>query len=138
MTFSFVSVNISLMLKIRLQRTGRVHETSFRIVVTESQNGPKSGKTLETVGSYDPRKTSEHIDGERIKYWISKGAKVSGTVHNMLVSKKIIEGKKVNVLPKKHPPVKEVPVVSGEKAPKVEESPALATPAVETKEAPKA
>jgi small subunit ribosomal protein S16 len=94
------------MLKIRLQRTGRVHETSFRIVVTESQNGPKSGKTLEVVGSYDPRKKDEKIIGDRIKYWLSKGAQLSGTVNNLLVSKKIIDGKKVNVLPKKHPPVK--------------------------------
>ncbi len=96
------------MLKIRLQRTGRVHETSFRIVVTESQNGPKSGSPLETVGSYDPRKKDEHIDGERIKYWMSKGAKLSDTLHNMLVSKKIIEGKKVNSLPKRRPIVKPV------------------------------
>lgn len=48
------------------------------------------------------------LDGERIKYWISNGAQVSDTVHNILVGQKIIEGKKINVLPKKSPIVKEV------------------------------
>src|SRR3989344_2382508 len=35
----------------------------------------------------------------RIKNWLSVGAKPSATVHNMLVSLGIIEGKKINVLP---------------------------------------
>lgn len=34
---------------------------------------------------------------DRIKYWISQGAQLSGTAHNLLVSAKVIEGKKVNV-----------------------------------------
>lgn len=34
---------------------------------------------------------------------MGKGAKVSDTMHNFLVDKKIIEGKKKNVLPKKKP-----------------------------------
>lgn len=43
------------------------------------------------------------MDADKIKYWISKGAKPSGTMHNLLISKKIIEGKKVNVLSRKSP-----------------------------------
>ena len=90
------------MLKIRLQRTGRKHETTFRIVVTDSKNSTKSGKTLETVGAYDPRRDEGTvINGDRIKYWMGNGAQLTGTVNNLLISKKIIEGKKVNVLPKK-------------------------------------
>lgn len=91
------------MLMIRLQRVGRVHEPSFRIVLTDSKNGPKSGKFLEVLGSYDARegKGNNHLDAEKIRYWISKGAQLSGTVHNMLIEQKIISGKKVNVLPKK-------------------------------------
>jgi small subunit ribosomal protein S16 len=38
---------------------------------------------------------------------MSQGAKASGTIHNLLVSKKLISGKKVNVLPKKSPIKKE-------------------------------
>ncbi|MDP3962271.1 MAG: 30S ribosomal protein S16 [bacterium] len=97
------------MLMIRLQRVGRKHEPTFRLVLTDSKNGPKSGKYIEVLGSYDPRKDNkvEQFKIEKIKYWISKGAQLSGTVHNFLVTRKVIEGKKINVLPKKRPIVKE-------------------------------
>lgn len=90
------------MLIIRLQRVGRTHEPSFRIVLTDSKFGPKSGKAVEVLGSYDARKGkgTNHVDGEKVKYWISKGAQVSDTVHNYLVDEKILPGKKINVLPK--------------------------------------
>jgi len=129
------------MLKIRLQRTGRKHEPTFRVVLTDSKNSTKSGRYLERLGSYDPRKENEVFDSERIKYWISKGAQPSDTLHNLLVSKKIIEGKKRNVLPKKSPIVKDAPEAStettpaqAEEAPAKEETPevpAEATPAEE-------
>jgi small subunit ribosomal protein S16 len=90
------------MLIIRLQRVGRTHEPSFRIVLTDSKFGPKSGKAVEVLGSYDARKGkgTNHVDGEKVKFWISKGAQVSDTVHNYLVDEKILTGKKINVLPK--------------------------------------
>jgi len=90
------------MLIIRLQRVGRAHEPTFRIVLTDSKFGPKSGKAVEVLGSYDARegKGNNHVDGEKVKYWISKGAQVSDTVHNFLVDQKILTGKKINVLPK--------------------------------------
>lgn len=95
------------MLKIRLQRTGRKHEPTFRVVLTDSKNSTKSGRYLEVLGSYDPRKTTEVLNGDRIKEWMAKGAKLSDTLHNLLVSKEIISGKKKNVLPKKSPIVDE-------------------------------
>lgn len=97
------------MLKIRLQRVGRKNEPSFRIVLVDSRMGPKSGKALELLGSHDFRegKGNNKINGERIKYWISNGAQVSETMRNMLINEKIISGKKINVLPKKKPIVKE-------------------------------
>ncbi len=91
------------MLKIRLQRIGRKNDPSFRAVLTDSKNSTKSGKFLEIVGTYDPKSGNTTFKDERIKYWMSKGAKLSDTMHNFLVSKNIIEGKKVNVLPKKKP-----------------------------------
>ncbi len=98
------------MLTIRLQRVGRVHEPVFRVVLVDSKRGPKSGRTLEVLGNHDTRKAknSSNIDGDRIKYWISKGAQPSDTVTNLLITKKIISGKKINVLPKKRPIVKEL------------------------------
>lgn len=95
------------MLKIRLQRVGRKHDPSFRIVLTDSKNGPRSGNFLEILGNYDPKKDVRKINADRIKELISQGAKISDTVHNLLINEKIIKGKKINVLPKKSPIVKE-------------------------------
>jgi small subunit ribosomal protein S16 len=93
------------MLTIRLQRTGRKHEPTFRVVLTDSKNGPKSGKYLKNLGWYDTRIKNkvEQMDTEQVKYWMSKGAKLSMTLHNYLVGQKVIEGKKQNALPKRTP-----------------------------------
>jgi len=96
------------MLRIRLQRIGRRNDPSFRVVVAEHTCGPKSGKFVERVGSRNPKTKETNLNAERIKYWLSVGAKASDTVHNLLVSAGIVEGKKVNALPKKTPIVKEV------------------------------
>ncbi len=96
------------MLKIRLQRVGRKHEPAFKLVLTDSKNAAKSGRFLEVLGNHDFRfEKNTQIDADKVKYWISKGAQVSHTVHNLLVSKNIVEGKKVNVLPRKSPQKKE-------------------------------
>ena len=50
------------------------------------------------------------IDGEKAKEWIAKGVQPSDTVHNILVSQKVIEGKKKNVLPKKSPIIDEAKI----------------------------
>lgn len=107
------------MLKIRLQRVGRVHEPVYRLVLTDSKNSTKSGRYLENLGNYDSRRGEKAVfNEERVKHWISKGAQLSGTAHNLLVSKKVVQGKKINVLPKKKPIVKEGVVLET----KVEES----------------
>ncbi len=87
------------MLKIRMQRTGRINTPSYRIVVLEHTESPKSGNVVDKVGTYDPKSKQRVLDAERIKHWISVGAKPSATVHNMLVSLGIITAKKINVLP---------------------------------------
>ncbi len=128
------------MLKIRLQRTGRSNNPSYRVVVTEHTNGPKSGRATEVLGSYNPKSKERVLDADRIKHWLSKGAQASGTMHNMLISAGIISGKKINVLPKKTVPKKDEPVAEAapaqpaapEEVP-VEPSPAE-TPAEEKKD----
>ena len=94
------------MLKIRLQRIGRKNDPAFRAVLTDSKNSTKSGRFLEIVGTYNPKAGEAKFDAERIKHWVSKGAQLSDTMHNFLVSQKVIEGKKINVLPKKKPTLK--------------------------------
>lgn len=94
---------ISNMLKIRLQRVGRKNDPSFRVVLTDSKNAAKSGKFKEILGSYNLKKNEVVFKADRISYWIKNGAQTSDTVHNFLVSQKLIEGKKKNVLSKKTP-----------------------------------
>lgn len=81
----------------------RKHIPIFRVVLTDSKNSTKSGKYKEVLGTYNLITDEKRIDAERVKYWMSKGAQLSGTVHNYLVSERIITGKKINVLPKRRP-----------------------------------
>jgi small subunit ribosomal protein S16 len=116
------------MLKIRLQRVGRKAEPVFRLVLTDSKNSTKSGKTLENLGNYDARRGEQTVlKADRISHWIAKGAQASGTVHNLLVQNKIINSKKINVLPLKKAIVKEVPAEAAPapvaETPKAEEAP---------------
>lgn len=96
------------MLAIRLQRVGRKNDPSFRVIVTDSKMKPKTGNFLEVLGSYNARQGKPIINTDRAKYWMSVGAKASGTVHNLLVDLKAVSGKKINVLGRKTPIVKEV------------------------------
>src|SRR3989344_4556542 len=95
------------MLKIRLQRVGRKHMPVFRVVLTDARNSTKSGKTVETLGTWNNTTHERKVDAERIKYWLSNGAQLSDTLHNFLITQKIIEGKKKNALPKHTPKEKE-------------------------------
>lgn len=89
------------MLKIRLQRIGRKNDPAFRVVLTDSKNAAKSGKFLEVIGTYNPKSGETSFQEDRINYWVSEGAQVSDTVHNFLVDKGVVKGKKKNVLPLK-------------------------------------
>ena len=85
------------MLRIRLQRVGRKNIPTFRVVLTDSRNSTKSGRFLEVLGMYDPVRNVKTIKEDRVKHWIAMGAKPTDTMHNFLVSKKVVEGKKRNV-----------------------------------------
>jgi small subunit ribosomal protein S16 len=113
------------MLMIRLQRVGRKNNPSFRVVLTDKQNSTKSGRFLEVLGHHDFRKGAEkdnHVKGDRVKYWISKGAQVSVTAHNVLIDSKVLTGKKQDALPSRKPKAKE-------EAPKAAAAPVAAEPA---------
>ena len=118
------------MLMIRLQRTGRKHEPTFRVVLTDSKNGPKSGKYLKNLGWYDTRikNKPEQLDTEAIKHWISKGAQLSVTLHNYLITQKVITGKKLNALPKRTP-IKKAEEAKPAEAAKAPEATPESTPA---------
>lgn len=89
------------MISIRYIRTGKKDSAFFKLVATDGRRTPTSGKFLEELGHYNPKTKERKINADRVKYWLSQGAKPSETVHNVLVSEKIIEGGKVAVHAKK-------------------------------------
>ena len=76
------------MLMMRLQRVGRKNDPSYRIVVVDKRNGPKSNKNVDHLGSYSPKLGHIQIDKDKAKDWLSKGVQPSDTVYNILVSQK--------------------------------------------------
>jgi small subunit ribosomal protein S16 len=72
-------------LTIRLARIGKKKHPFYRVVVTEKTR-PRNGRFVEIVGTYDPLKkpSAVRIDGERVRYWLSKGAQPSDTVRSLL------------------------------------------------------
>jgi len=83
------------MLVIRLFRTGKSNQPQFKIIVTDKKNPPRGGRFLEVLGNYSPITKKINFKTDRIKYWMSVGAKPLPTVYNLLISEKIIEGKKI-------------------------------------------
>ena len=120
------------MLVIRLLRTGKKNQPSFKVVVTEKRNPPRGGRFIEQVGTYNPLTKERALNKERIQYWMSKGAQPSDTVYNMLVKNGVLEGSKIPVhkkskkkeeKPKEEPPKEEAPKEEKPKeAPKQEEA----------------
>ena len=66
---------------------GRKHRHYFRIVAIDGRQ-PRDGRVLEELGSYDPmvKNTDERVrlKPDRIKYWMSVGAKPSEKVAVLL------------------------------------------------------
>lgn len=91
----------------RLQRVGRKNDPAYRIVVTDKRTGVGSDKHVDRLGSYNPKLNQIQLDTEKAKEWLSKGVQPSDTMHNILVSQKVIDAKKINVLPRKSPIVDE-------------------------------
>jgi len=95
------------MLMMRLQRIGRRNEAHFKIVVIEKTKGPKSQKYVDIIGSYNPKLGRVQIDAAKTTEWLAKGVQPSDTVRNFLIDQGVLEGRKINVLPKKSPVVDE-------------------------------
>lgn len=82
------------MLMIRFQRIGRKNDAAFRIAVLEKTAGPKAGKYVDLVGTYNPKTKATTLNAESIKKWMSSGAQVSPSVHNLLVKNGVIDAPK--------------------------------------------
>jgi len=139
------------MLKIRLSMGGAKKRPVYKIVVADSRF-PRDGRFIEKVGLFNPllpkdRKERIKIETERVKYWISKGARPTMRVSRILGEAKVMPMPKAGNNPQKAIPKKdrkkdklegEKPAVEGAKAePKKEEpkkeAPKAAAPKAEPK-----
>ena len=120
------------MLKIRLSMGGVRKRPIYKIVVADSRF-PRDGRFVEKLGSFNPllpkeKKERIKIEAERVKHWISKGARPTLRVSRILAE--------VNLMPMPKPgnnPLKAIPKKDRKKEEKKEE------PKTEAKkEAPKA
>ncbi|MGD0576921.1 MAG: 30S ribosomal protein S16 [Candidatus Staskawiczbacteria bacterium] len=125
------------MLTIRLTRKGKKNQPFFRVVLVDKRRSSTGGRSIEDLGYVDPIKKRKSFNAERIKYWISKGAKASGTIHNLLVTEKIIDAKKI-VKKSKKPKEGTAPAATAAATPEVkaEEKPAELPPAEPEKDLP--
>ncbi|MGB4882447.1 MAG: 30S ribosomal protein S16 [Neisseria sp.] len=80
------------MVVIRLARGGSKHRPFFHVVVAESSSR-RDGRFVERVGFYNPvaneKQERVRLNAERLNYWVSKGAQVSGAVAKLVKEQKI-------------------------------------------------
>ncbi|RMF83113.1 MAG: 30S ribosomal protein S16 [Nitrospirae bacterium] len=70
---------------IRLARGGAKKAAFFRVVVADSRVR-RDGRVVEQVGTFNPRRDEEgaRLNEERIRHWLSLGAKPTEAVRNLL------------------------------------------------------
>ena len=80
--------------KIRLTRTGRHNDPSYRIVVADSRSA-RDARIIEQVGYFDPKAQGNApvltINRDLVISWLEKGAKPSDTVRSILSKEGIIK-----------------------------------------------
>lgn len=84
------------MLTLKLQRVGKKHQGSFRLIVGEKRE-KIDGRQLEDLGWYNPRMDKFEVKKERVEYWMKHGAQKTDSVHNLLVTAGVIKDKKIAV-----------------------------------------
>jgi len=119
------------MLTIRLTRKGKKNQPFFKLVVIDKRRSSKGGRAVEDLGYVDPLTKRKNLVKDRILYWISKGAKPSATVNNLLIREKIIEGKAVNVSKISKAKLAKMEAEKAKEKAKIAPAPAVETPIVE-------
>lgn len=73
------------MLAIRLRRAGSKKRPFFRVVVADSR-AARDSSFVEILGHYNPRSKPAvvHVDRERVKHWLDKGAQPSDSVRTLI------------------------------------------------------
>lgn len=88
------------MLAIKLQRIGKKHQPSYRVVVAEKRS-KMAAPPVEDLGFYDPSSKKLEIKAERVAHWLKTGAAPTVTVHNLLVKKGVHQAPPLAVRMKK-------------------------------------
>lgn len=84
------------MLAIKLQRIGKKHQPSYRVVVAEKRS-KMAAPPVEDLGAYDPRTKATTVKKERVLHWVKMGAQPTVTAHNLLVKQGVLTGAKIAV-----------------------------------------
>jgi len=73
------------MVRIRLRRTGKKKQPSFRVVVADSES-PRDGRFIENIGIYNPRDEPPtlEVQEDRALYWLSQGAQPTESMERLL------------------------------------------------------
>ncbi|MCR4324122.1 MAG: 30S ribosomal protein S16 [Candidatus Curtissbacteria bacterium] len=72
--------------KIRLAKTGKTHQISYRIVAQDTRS-PRDGKFLEILGYFNPyNKPSFNVKRDRFDHWVQKGAVPTPSVTKVIES----------------------------------------------------
>jgi small subunit ribosomal protein S16 len=76
--------------RIRLRRVGSRKNPIWRVVVAD-QRSPRDGRTIETIGQYNPQPAPSlfGIDEDRARHRLDKGAEPTRTVATLLRTKGI-------------------------------------------------
>ena len=87
------------MLTIRLSRVGKRKQPTYRLIVLEKSKDPW-GDCLEIFGHLNPRAKDAKLilKEDRLRHWLSKGAQLSDTVHNLLIAQGLIKGEKRRIV----------------------------------------
>ncbi|MBQ6461536.1 30S ribosomal protein S16 [Candidatus Saccharibacteria bacterium] len=89
------------MLAIRMQRNGRSHYPTYRIVVQEAQRHPLSGRVVAEVGNYNPATKALTLDKEAVEKYLKNGAQPSSRVAIVLKKNGVKLPAWVKLAPKK-------------------------------------
>lgn len=81
---------------LKLKRIGKKHQASFRLIVDEKRH-KMTGKHVDDLGWYDPRKDKFQINADRVNHWMKVGAQLTDSVHNLLVNAGVLKLPKIAV-----------------------------------------
>jgi small subunit ribosomal protein S16 len=118
-----------LAVKVRLTRVGSKKNPIWRVVVADGRS-PRDGRSIETIGHYNPQTQPSRIeiDRERLQHWLDRGAQPSNTVKKLIRAENTgyempaVDAPAPIPATRSAAPVEAAPEAPAEDAPKAEEA----------------